>query len=216
MFLPRAKAASAKLTGPDSASLPDSNRWCAPYGYKENQDAGCGGADRWILDSLHGNAVPGLGEQNVTWNIYCPPKMYCPKTTEPPKECEAGHYCRKGSHEMSTCRQAALLECPPGTGVPQTNVAWLTFAMMLLVVLGFIWQISYLYNKIQKRMSYKDRLVFTWGMRPEISVVPNTAASAADSGSRRAPANCERAKSVCYREEKSQSHRSCLCLHLFL
>eukprot|EP00803_Ostreobium_quekettii_P010678 evm.model.scf_562.5 EVM.evm.TU.scf_562.5 scf_562:63542-73807(+) len=174
----RASPVTADLSGPGGVGEGQSNVWCSPYGYRQ-RDGRCGGADRWISDSL---PKPQLKLPNVTNGIYCPGGSYCPQTTQPPVKCKAGHFCRKGTYEMAPCHKVLSLNCPAGTNVPKPKILWLEFMGTLLVLMVFIYQSSMLYNRIMRRLSYKDRLVFTWGMRPQILVVPRQVPASAYSG----------------------------------
>lgn len=55
-------------------------RWCAPYAYKEREDVGCGGADKWTVEPAT-TAFPLTKWKAGSGTIYCDPGYFCPNTT---------------------------------------------------------------------------------------------------------------------------------------
>lgn len=143
-------------------------QWCAPYAYKARQDLGCGGADKWRI--VPGSAFPLEPWGEGSGSIYCDGGRYCPNTTAM-QGCPPGHFCRQGSTEPSRCPPGVA--CPAGTEIPDQNYTGVTVDALLFGVLWLAWLTSRQYNRVLQRLSRKERIRITWGLRgePRITVV---------------------------------------------
>ncbi|KAL4449383.1 hypothetical protein ABPG77_007027 [Micractinium sp. CCAP 211/92] len=172
-YCPRARAAA-----PPERYRHGDAQWCAPYAYKGRQDLGCGGADKWRI--IPGSAFPLERWEEGSGSIYCDGGSYCPNTTAM-HGCPPGQFCRQGSTEPSRCPPGVA--CPAGTEIPDQNYTGVTVDALLFGVLWLAWLTSRQYNRVLQRLSRRERIRITWGLRgePRITVV-KAAASAGDDG----------------------------------
>ncbi|KAL4853041.1 ABC transporter G family member 28 [Chlorella vulgaris] len=141
-------------------------QWCAPYGYKERPELGCGGADKWRI--IPGSAFPIARWAAGSGSIYCDGGQYCPNTTTS-LGCPRGHFCRQGEWEPARCPPGAT--CPPNTEVFEANYTGVTVDALLFGLLWLAWLCSQQYNRVLLQLSQRERLKITWGAAPQIRVV---------------------------------------------
>jgi ABC-type multidrug transport system ATPase subunit len=157
----------------------NSTMWCAPYGYRERIETGCGGADRWTI--VPDPAFPGFPYwDGGSGNIFCPGGHYC-NTTTAQHRCPKGRFCRRGTTEPERCPLGA--NCPHGTEVPLENITGFTLDVMLIAVVWLLWKMSAWYNEAMMRLGVRERLKIVWnGHHPRVDIVQDEESSGGGGG----------------------------------
>eukprot|EP00879_Flechtneria_rotunda_P031195 GHRR01034055.1.p1 GENE.GHRR01034055.1~~GHRR01034055.1.p1 ORF type:complete len:597 (+),score=153.10 GHRR01034055.1:108-1898(+) len=147
--------------------LHKTDKWCAPYAYKMRPALGCGGADKWTIQPS--GAFPTEGWYAGSGSLYCEGGSYCPDpTTKLP--CKEGYYCKQGSSKMTAC--PPLVSCPTGTEAPTDNWLGLVLDGCMFLLLGLLWHISQVYNRLMRRLSNRERVRIMWHKtHPEVTIV---------------------------------------------
>lgn len=121
--------------------------WCAPYAYRVRSHLGCGGADRWTL--IPEPAFPGFDWEAGSGGIYCNGGSYCPNTTST-VQCPRKRFCRRGTVYPERCPIGA--NCyQSGIEIPSENYTGISIDILLIILVGIIWQASSLVGNLVVR-----------------------------------------------------------------